>query len=60
MNKYKLSIKEDVNGELFFEIPPQLLKNLNWKEGDELEFLEKDNGRILIRKHETNTDSKQQ
>ena len=60
MNKYKLSIKEDINGELFFELPPQLLKNLNWDEGDELEFIEKDNGRIFIRKHETNTDSKQQ
>lgn len=50
MNKHTLSIKEDINGELFFEIPPQLLKKLNWKEGDELEFLEKDNNKILIRK----------
>jgi len=56
MNKYKLSIKEDVNGELFFEIPPELLKNLNWNEGDKLEFIEKDNGKILIRKHKPSKD----
>lgn len=56
MDKYKLSIKEDVNGELFLEIPPQLLKNLNWNEGDELEFIEKDNGKILIRKLKHSTD----
>lgn len=56
MNKHKLSIKEDVNGEMFFEIPPQLLKNLNWNEGDELEFIEKDNGKILIRKLKQSTD----
>lgn len=56
MNQHQLSIKEDVNGESFLEIPPELLKRLNWNEGDELEFIEKDNGKILIRKHKPSTD----
>ena len=59
MNKYKLSIKEDINGELFFELPPQLLKNLNWNEGDDIEFVERSDG-LMLRKYETHRNRKQQ
>lgn len=59
MNKHKLSIKEDVNGEMFFEIPPQILAKLNWQEGDDIEFIERSEG-LILRKYETNRNSKQQ
>ena len=56
MNKYKLSVKEDINGELFFEIPPQILAQLNWQEGDDIEFIEHPEG-LMLRKYETKTKS---
>lgn len=56
MNKYKLSAKEDINGELFFEIPPQILAQLNWQEGDDIEFIEHPEG-LMLRKYETKTKS---
>jgi antitoxin component of MazEF toxin-antitoxin module len=59
MNKHTLSIQEDEDGELFFEIPPQILGKLNWQEGDAIEFIEHSEG-LMLRKYETNTDSKQQ
>lgn len=59
MNKHKLSIQEDEDGELFFEIPPQILAQLNWQEGDDIEFVEHSEG-LMLRKYETNRNSKQQ
>ena len=53
MNKHKLSIQEDEDGELFFEIPPQILAQLNWQEGDNIEFIEHSEG-LMLRKNETN------
>ena len=59
MNKHTLSIQEDEDGELFFEIPPQILAQLNWQEGDDIEFIEQSDG-LILRKYETNRNSKQQ
>ena len=56
MNKHKLSIQEDEDGELFFEIPPQILAQLNWQEGDDIEFIEHSEG-LILRKYETKTKS---
>ena len=35
--------------ESFFEIPPELLKNLGWKTGDDLKWEETDEG-VFLRK----------
>jgi len=52
-------MQEDADGELFFEIPPQILAQLNWQEGDDIEFVEHTDG-LMLRKYETNRNSKQQ
>lgn len=59
MNKHTLSIQEDTDGELFFEIPPEILAKLNWQEGDDIEFIEQSDG-LILRKHETNRNSERQ
>ena len=49
MNNQELPIKETDDGELFFELPDDLLNRLGWNEDDELKFVEKDGG-FLIKK----------
>ena len=45
MNELKLQETDD--GELFFNIPDDVLERLAWKEGDEIKFVEKDGGFLL-------------
>lgn len=45
MNELKLQETDD--GELFFNIPDDVLERLGWKEGDEIKFVEKDGGFLL-------------
>lgn len=45
MNELKLQETED--GELFFNIPDDVLDRLGWKEGDNIKFVEKDGGFLL-------------
>jgi hypothetical protein len=47
---YEVITQEDENGDLLLPIPPALLKALDWKEGDELEFSIDDQGRYIISK----------
>ena len=47
MNELKL--KETDDGELFFNIPDDVLERLGWEEGDEIKFVERDSG-FLIKK----------
>jgi len=47
MNELKL--KETDDGELFFNIPDDVLERLGWEEGDEIKFIERDSG-FLIKK----------
>ena len=51
MNKtYEVEIQKDTEtDDLFFEIPPELLKNLNWKTGDDLKWEETNEG-VFVRK----------
>ena len=57
MSKDKLSeleIKENSNGELYFNIPDDVLDRLGWEENDEIKFTEKDGGFVLTKvKYET-------
>jgi len=43
----ELEIKEDDNGNLYFTLPDDLLDRLDWQEGDDLKFVEKDEGFII-------------
>jgi len=47
---YEIEIQKDTEtDDLFFEIPPELLKNLDWKTGDDLKWEETDEG-VFVRK----------
>ena len=47
---YEVEIQKDAEtDDLFFEIPPELLENLNWKTGDDLKWEETDDG-VFVRK----------
>jgi bifunctional DNA-binding transcriptional regulator/antitoxin component of YhaV-PrlF toxin-antitoxin module len=50
--KYTTIIEKDENGELYFIIPDDLIKELNWEEGDELIFTIDGDTVILSRKEE--------
>jgi len=54
-DKYKsksiqVEIQETSDGELFFQIPPPLLEDLGWEEGDEVKFIDNKNGTFKIKK----------
>jgi antitoxin component of MazEF toxin-antitoxin module len=52
MNELKLQETDD--GELFFNIPDDVLERLGWEEGDEIKFVEQDGGFLLTKvKHES-------
>jgi bifunctional DNA-binding transcriptional regulator/antitoxin component of YhaV-PrlF toxin-antitoxin module len=45
----ELEIKENVDGELYFNIPDDVLSRLGWEEGDEIKFTEKNDGFVLTK-----------
>lgn len=47
MNELKLQETED--GELFFNIPDDVLERLGWEEGDEIKFVDQDGGFLLTK-----------
>jgi bifunctional DNA-binding transcriptional regulator/antitoxin component of YhaV-PrlF toxin-antitoxin module len=52
MNELKLEETDD--GDLFFNIPDDVLERLGWEEGDEIKFVEQDGGFLLKKvKYET-------
>jgi bifunctional DNA-binding transcriptional regulator/antitoxin component of YhaV-PrlF toxin-antitoxin module len=42
--------KDDTTGDVLIPLPPQLLRDLGWKEGDEIDFQLDENGKIIIKK----------
>ena len=48
--RYEVITQEDENGDLLIPIPPQVLQQLGWKEGDELQISQEDNGTIIFSK----------
>lgn len=50
INNYTLEIKFDGKKDYFLELPDELLKSLNWKVGDELNFIDNKNGSYTISK----------
>ena len=46
----KIEVQEHSFGELFFEIPPALLEDLGWEEGDDVKFIDNKNGVFTIKK----------
>ena len=51
--RYEVITQEDPEtGDLLMPIPPQLLKELGWKEGDEIEFGTDDSGNYILKRVE--------
>lgn len=49
--RYEVITQEDPEtGDLIIPLPPELLTELDWKEGDEIQFDIGDDGRIIVRK----------
>ena len=40
MKTHKLQVKENDDGELYFDLPDDLLSELGWEVGDEIKFTE--------------------
>lgn len=49
MKTTQLEVKENIDGELYFDLPDELLNRLGWQEGDDIKFVEQDGG-FLIKK----------
>lgn len=53
----KLTIKEDQDGELYIELPPDLIEGLGWDEDTEILWIVEDDGTIVLRKEDENDSS---
>jgi hypothetical protein len=50
-DSYEVITQEDPEtGDMLIPIPPNLLKQLGWKEGDDIDFSIDDKGRIILKK----------
>jgi hypothetical protein len=50
-DSFEVITQEDPEtGDMLIPLPPQLLKDLGWKEGDEIDFSIDQNGRIIVKK----------
>ena len=50
-------VQEDENGELYIELPPDLIEQLGWDENTEVLWVVEDDGKIILRKRETDDSS---
>lgn len=50
--RYEVIVQEE-NDDLLLPIPPVLLKQLGWKEGDDIEFVVDDKGHWFLKKANT-------
>ena len=50
-DSYEVITQEDPeSGDMLIPIPPQLLAELGWKEGDDVDFSIDEKGRIILKK----------
>ena len=49
--RYEVITQEDTEtGDLLIPMPPQLLAEMGWKEGDQLDFQIDDKGKVIVKK----------
>ena len=52
LKRYEVITQEDPEtGDLLLPIPPNLLVELGWKEGDDIQFIVDDQGRYILTRH---------
>jgi hypothetical protein len=50
-DSYEVITQEDPEtGDILIPLPPQLLRDLGWKEGDDVDFSIDEKGRIILKK----------
>jgi hypothetical protein len=50
-DSYEVITQEDPEtGDMLIPLPPQLLRDLGWKEGDDVDFSIDEKGRIILKK----------
>lgn len=49
-NNYTVTVKEDENGSLYIVFPDEMLRHLNWLEGDTLVWEFDEDDRLILRK----------
>ena len=52
MKNYTLKVKKNKEGELYIQLPTKLLKEMGWKIGDPLEWLENKDGSYTLQRNE--------
>jgi len=55
----KLIVKENEDGELYIELPPELLEKMGWDEGTNMVFIVETDGTIILRESRENDSSNQ-
>ena len=53
----EVKLVETTDGELYFDIPTDILEKYGWEDGDDIEFVINDDGSLLLRKSEIENDS---
>ena len=53
----EIKLLETTEGDLYVDIPSDILKKYGWEDGDDIEFVPKDDGSLLLRKVTTENDS---
>ena len=53
---HSLEVQADSNGELFFEFPDDLLKDLDWQVGDTLSWAKQDDYTWILKKEKDNVE----
>lgn len=48
--RWEVTLEEDEDGNLILPIPPEVLEMAGWKEGDELDWKEHDDGSYVLEK----------
>jgi bifunctional DNA-binding transcriptional regulator/antitoxin component of YhaV-PrlF toxin-antitoxin module len=43
-------VKQDDDGELYIELPPEVMDQFGWSIDDDLEWIVEEDGKILLRK----------
>ena len=49
----EVTVKENIDGEPYIQLPDEVVAKLGWKEGDDVEFIKNKNGSLTIRKIDT-------
>ena len=52
---YTLKVKQNKEGEPYIQFPSKLLKQLKWKLGEQLEWIDNKDGSYTLKKYEANS-----